>query len=154
MRCSVLAVVSTILFAAPALAHDLNFECTVQGDKLTVKAYFTDGARAAASNVKLIDANGKVLQSGVADDDGRWTCPRPPEGVYRVVVDAGQGHRKQHQVTVPRDAEGTITDGPDEAEFTAFPWLKLGIGLAFFLALGLGAWLANRKKVTPEALDG
>ena len=86
------------------------------------------------------------MAEGQTDGEGRWSFPLPPAGRYRVMVDAGAGHRKWLELTVPaadarprREPAGPSA-AAERAEFTGVHWPRLGLGVMMIAAAALAAW--------------
>jgi hypothetical protein len=154
-------VILLMLAVAPrAAAHGLAFDCTRDGDRIQVEAYFDDDTPARAAKVQVKDEQEQIVAEGRTDDQGRWSFARPQPGRYVVVVDAGGGHRESRPITIGTDTDILTTEpapvsGRSHRErFTAFPWLRLGLGLAIIAGLGLAAWglrRLGRRASTPRA---
>lgn len=88
------ATAVTLLAVSPAMAHRLNVFVLPEGDRVVGEAYFNDGAPVKDCPVRLVDAEGKVLQEGRTDGGGGFALALP-EGVTNltVVVEGGMGHR-------------------------------------------------------------
>ena len=89
---------STLLFALTlfansfAHAHTPLFDCFDNGDKtITCEGGFSDGASAEGVVIRVLDAQGKVLQQGELDAAGSITMAKP-EGEYSVTFTAGADH--------------------------------------------------------------
>ena len=140
-----------------AEAHKLGADCKVNGNRVELEAYYPDDIPARDAQVRVEDSNHQLLAEGRTDTEGRWSFARPGAGTYRVIVDAGAGHRKEVKITLTANADTpsgtarsnaepeTASDGPGRAAFTAYPWLRLGIGVAILAALGGGFWIARRN---------
>jgi hypothetical protein len=91
-RSSVLLLAST-LFASPfSHAHTPLFDCFDNGDMtITCEGGFSDGSSAEGVAIRLLDAQGKVLEQGKLDDRGSITMARP-EGEFSVQFTAGSDH--------------------------------------------------------------
>jgi hypothetical protein len=131
--------------AGPARGHNLGATAHVRGDQVEVEAYFSDDTPARDARVTVHDAADQIIAEGRADDAGRWRFRVPPDGVYRVVVDAGGGHRRPF--TVRLRAGGVASDEPPRAEFTRFPWggVAAGLTVIVLLAVGWRAWRGVKK---------
>src|SRR5262245_20681084 len=137
-----------LLTAGPVRAHALGAEARIRGNQVRVEAYYEDDPPAGAARVTVQDASRKVVAEGRTDEKGIWSFPRPAAGHYRLVVDAGAGHRKQLVLDIPvadvspsepsdqtaLEQTPTVSVGPTREEFTRTPWLKIGLGLG---AIGL-----------------
>jgi uncharacterized protein YfaS (alpha-2-macroglobulin family) len=73
-------------------AHTPLFDCFDNGDDtLTCEGGFSDGASATGVGVRMVDAQGKVLEQGKLDAKGSITFKRPAGG-FSVVFEAGAEH--------------------------------------------------------------
>lgn len=136
-------------------AHDLGFDCTRKGATLEVFAYFDDGSPAQKARVRLVLEGEKETEqaAGWTDAKGRWTLPTPPPGTYAMIVEAGAGHRARQTVLIREIVEKSenprrVSAGPTREEFTAFPWLKVGLGLGILALLALVFVWSQRSKET------
>ena len=83
---------STALFASTALAHSPVVSCLDNGDgTITCEGGFSDGSSAAGVSMRVLDGSGTILFEGKMDKDEEYTFKKP-EGAYKVVFDAGDGH--------------------------------------------------------------
>ncbi|MCS7046583.1 MAG: hypothetical protein NZO58_09530, partial [Gemmataceae bacterium] len=88
---------------------------------------------------------------GITDKNGMCVLSAPPSGRYRLVVDAGAGHRAETDVTTvtAEAAAGETADsrgGTVRDEFVGFPWKRAAVGLAVIAFFGAGFWLARRAQ--------
>ncbi|HDI60132.1 MAG TPA: hypothetical protein ENF48_07260 [Desulfobacteraceae bacterium] len=90
-------IVSAILFmaivcAVPAAAHTPLCACYNNGDDtVTCEGGFSDGSSAAGVQMRVEDASGKMLIKGKMDANSEFNFKKP-DGTYRVIFDAGEGH--------------------------------------------------------------
>src|SRR5947209_14726965 len=96
-----------LVLVAPlrSAAHGLGAECKVNGSRVELEAYYDDNTPARDARVYVEDAEHQLLAAGRTDADGRWSFARPGAGAYRVIVDAGAGHRKELKFTLAVDAD-------------------------------------------------
>jgi len=81
-----------LFLAGQALAHTPLCSCYDNGDgTITCEGGFSDGSSAAGVEMRLLDANEKVLIKGKMDEDSEFTFKKP-DGPYKVQFDAGPGH--------------------------------------------------------------
>jgi nickel transport protein len=142
-----LALLLTLAAASPAAAHALGAECRLRDGRVEVEAYYDDDTPAPDAKVRVLDPQENTIVQGRTDAQGRWSFPTPRPGKYRVIVDAGAGHRATVPMTVPASEDVTaslLSDGPSRQEFTRFPWLKAGLGLAVIGGFSLALWLSRR----------
>lgn len=80
-----------LAWAVPALAHTPLCACYDNGDgTITCEGGFSDGSSAAGVQMR-VEAGGKVLIKGKMDDFSEFSFDKP-DGAYKVVFDAGEGH--------------------------------------------------------------
>lgn len=140
-----------LLLLTPSIvqAHALNAECWVKGDQVEVKATFDDGTHPNNAKVQVLDTEGKEIASGLTDARGLWSFPKPTDGPYRVIVDAGAGHRTETRMTIGGDASmlpSLVSTGSTEEEFTRFKWLQVLLGLFAIAGFCAVLWLIQRSR--------
>lgn len=85
-------MVLVLAWAAPALAHTPLCACYDNGDgTVTCEGGFSDGSSAAGVEMR-VEAGGKVVIQGKMDDFSEFSFDKPA-GDYKVVFDAGEGHK-------------------------------------------------------------
>jgi hypothetical protein len=95
----ILIGMSLLLAVHAAQAHTPLFDCYDNGDDtITCEGGFTDGASAEGVDIRVMDAQGKVLQQGALDAAASITFTRPA-GEFSVVFSAGS----EHSITVLGD---------------------------------------------------
>lgn len=81
-----------LIFSDPALAHTPLCSCYDNGDgTVTCEGGFSDGSSASGVQMRVEDNGGGVLIKGKMDEDSEYTFDKP-DGAYKVVFDAGEGH--------------------------------------------------------------
>lgn len=138
-----LGLLMMLTWTEGAAAHGLGVQCRPRGEQVEVEAYFSDNTPARAATVRVTDGEGAVVAEGLTDGDGRWRFPKPTAGRYQVTVDAGAGH-----VTRVALSSQLVSEGPSREEFTAFPWLKITIGVVALIGFSAAFWFARRQKAT------
>jgi len=140
----------TICLAWPerSAAHALLVECLIRGERVEVKAVFDDGTRPHGAKVRVLDERGGELASGTTDENGTWHFAVPSPGRYRVLVDAGAGHRAETTMTIGSllPSHGRVSSGPSEEEFTRFKGVQIVIGVSLIFGFCLVLWLLNRSR--------
>lgn len=87
----VLAMLALTMVAAHA--HTPLMSCFDNGDEtITCEGGFSDGSSASGVKMYVVSKSGKVLASGKMNEDSEFTYKKP-EGNYKVVFDAGEGHK-------------------------------------------------------------
>lgn len=93
MRKLVLMAMVVALSASGAFAHTPLMSCFDNGDgTVTCEGGFSDGSSASGVKMHVISASGKTIMSGKMSEDSEFTYNKP-EGKYKVVFDAGEGHK-------------------------------------------------------------
>ena len=91
MTRSLLALLAA-LSLAPAHAHTPLFDCFDNQDgTITCEGGFSDGGSAEGVLVRVVDAQGKVLEQAPMGADNSVVLQRP-EGEFSVLFAAGEGH--------------------------------------------------------------
>lgn len=157
-----------LLGASPAAAHGLGASVKVKKDQVEVKTYYDDGTAARGAKVHVQDAAKKTIAEGKTDREGIFAFPLPKPGRYELIVNAGLGHLTKTDFTIRTSSEadkiGSAIDSnvPSEEEFTAFPWLKIIIGVTIIGGLCLALLIAvvtgrsrnqNSSPAAPENPD-
>lgn len=89
---SLLALGALLLAPSAALAHSPICDCSDNGDStITCEGGFSDGSSAAGVRVAVVDGSGQELLAGKMNQDSEYTFDKP-QGDYKVVFDAGDGH--------------------------------------------------------------
>jgi hypothetical protein len=109
------AIVAAAWMAVPAFAHGLLVNWKLSDTQLVVTVTFDSDDPAEATDVRLIAADGATIQTGTTDRDGVVRFPRPADGTYRVIADAGAGHRKSATVMVAADTAPVPVEAPPDA---------------------------------------
>ena len=149
-----LTVAALLLAAVTVFAHGIGVEAKLKGKVVQVEAYFDDDTPAADAAVTVTEESGRVVAEGKTDAKGAWSFPIPPAGIYRVAVNAGDGHAAKISLRIsapdpqppPAAADAIISDGPSRGEFTRFPWDKVGLGLGGIVGVSAGAWWWGRRR--------
>lgn len=92
LRIPVLGLLLPLLLASTAWAHTLFMTVTDNDDgTVTIQGMYSTGGIAAATPVRLVDPQDKILYKGLTDDSGELTFGKP-DTAYRIILDAGPGH--------------------------------------------------------------
>jgi hypothetical protein len=143
-----------ILGAAPAAAraHSLGVEARQVIERVEVEAFFSDNTPARAARVQIVDDAGESLGTGTTDDEGKCSLRAPNPGQYQLIVDAGDGHRKQVPLRIvgtlpPPQANPALVAGTPREEFTRFPWERIATGVGVIaLFAGIFWWSRHASK--------
>ena len=79
--------------AAPALAHKVNLFAYVEGGQIFMESYFPDGRPIKQAVVEIYSLDKQLLQQGVTDDEGLYTCAIPQFVDLELRVRASMGHQ-------------------------------------------------------------
>ena len=131
-------------------AHDLKAYFEVEKGEIKVIAYYSDGTPAVKASIDVYDSSKKRIQSGHTDGHGKWSFPQPEAGTYKVVVDAGAGHRKTIPLTVSGQAIDNPGVPPEIARQNQWWQLILGLGVIGGIAVAMIAAVWIRKLRSPE----
>jgi nickel transport protein len=88
-----------ILFSISAYAHKVNMFGYVEGNKVIMEGYFSDGNKPMNCAVVVSDSKGMVLVKGVTDKEGKFSFDVPAITDLHVVLDAGMGHRAEYVIS-------------------------------------------------------
>ncbi len=118
---------------------------------MQVESWFETGDAPRGARVRVYRADGSLLfpEPGTVDDKGIYVFDYDKAERLRVVISAGQGHRKElmipaAELMAPGVGQGDVT--PHERGYE-FPIRDLLVGVAFLLALGafvLSLWNARQ----------
>jgi nickel transport protein len=161
------AVAAWVILVIPAVAnaHALGAEAKLKDGRVTVEAFYDDDTPAADAKVVVTGPDGKLVAEGKTDRVGKWSFAAPPAGKYKVVVDAGAGHRATATLTVPEPhrpirpeeadpyttgqlgasaggEEVVVSEGPTRSEFTG--WRRLAWAVAGLVVIGGGTFALGR----------
>ncbi len=149
-RASSISLALLLLAAGTALAHALHARWEVAGDQLVVHAFFDGGDRAGDAKVRLQTEDGAEFRQGRTDAKGMWSTPKPPDGVYRLIVDAEDGHLCKYTLRLGQTGEADTSQGGDDpTDAERFPWLQLLIGVAAIAGFAFAFWFA-RRRIRPQ----
>jgi len=104
-----------ILISTSAYAHKLNVFAFVEGDKVNVEGYFTDGILAKNAKVTVTDLAGDLLYEGRADEKGMHQFKTPGKSEMLIKIDAGLGHIATYQLGANEISEKVKTASTAES---------------------------------------
>ena len=115
-----LIVFLTVLFVAifsNAFAHKITAFTDLEGSKLSVYSYFSDGTPAKHAQVIIYDEKtGKKVITGYTDNEGNYSCTLPHPGKYKVVVNAELGHRAVAEVDYGSVEQAAFAEQPSSSK--------------------------------------
>ena len=90
-------VVFMLMTLAPtaAQAHKLAAYASVEDDRITVHAYFARGGKARGAKVCVHSESGKLLMETKTDQRGECSFRPPAVETLKIVIDSGDGHRRE-----------------------------------------------------------
>jgi len=88
----------SVLPSKAVLAHGLSLHPLQQGQVVKVHAYWADGTNLQDGELKTYDQAGRLVFQGITDNRGICIFNLPRSGHYRLVVDAGMGHRAEAEL--------------------------------------------------------
>ena len=149
-RSFLLGVLAVAALPTAATAHGMGVEVKRIGATVQVEAYFDDDSPARAAEVTVTGSGGAVVATGTTDDKGVCTFAAPPAGTYKVVVDAGAGHRATKLFTIPGDpppAERVVvSEGLSREETTGSRrFAMVGLGLVAIAGTSASLWWTQRR---------
>ncbi|MBI5406224.1 MAG: hypothetical protein HZA18_00835 [Nitrospirae bacterium] len=86
----------SFVFIPNTYAHKVQMFAYPEGDTVFVEGYFADGKKPKKSEVMVFDNGGKVLFSGVTDDEGKLSFKIPQKTDLRITLNAGMGHKAEY----------------------------------------------------------
>ena len=89
---------SLFFFYHTAYAHRVNLFAWQEGNEVKAQAYWANGKKAAGAAVQVLDQAGTVLVRGRTDAHGMCSFKVPGPGKYRLVLNAGMGHRTETEI--------------------------------------------------------
>ena len=91
------AVIFLLLLSSPPLlwAHKVYIYAWVEGDRVFTESFFSDGRRAAHSQIEVFDAHGNKLLTGKTDSQGIFSFKLPPKKELGIVLRTPGGHRAE-----------------------------------------------------------
>ncbi len=150
-RASSVSLALLLLAADTALAHALRARWEVAGDQLVVHAFFDGGDLAGDAKVRLLNQDGAEFRQGRTDSKGTWTTPKPPDGVYQLIVDAEDGHLCKHTLRLGSFEGAESQQGGHQLQDAEhFPWLQLLIGVSAISGFAFAFWYARRRTSPPS----
>jgi len=92
-------IILVLSSASIAYCHKVNVFAYVEGEKIVVQAYSSDGSAIKNSQIQVFGSDGKKLFDGKTDKKGEVSFLIPARTDLKIVLDAGMGHRAE--TTIP-----------------------------------------------------
>ncbi len=83
----------SLLFSGKALAHKVNVFAYADGGKIYTESYFPSGDPVEKGRLKVYDSGGSQVAEGETDKQGHFSFEIPKIDDFRIVIDAGMGHK-------------------------------------------------------------
>lgn len=113
----IIIIPALIAISSPAYAHRVNLFAWYDGKMILADGYFSGGAKAMNSKILVLDSRGKEVFHGMTDKKGKFSFKPPGNGEYRLVLEAGMGHRTEALVSVKgMESEGAAPEAGQAAE--------------------------------------
>lgn len=141
------ALLSLLLAAGGAGAHQVKLFAYVEGGRLLGEGYLPGGGKIKNQPLEVYDADGRLLAQARTDDQGAFSLPLPPgKPPLKLVLKAGPGHQAQYELGAAELA------GAGDASAKAEP--KAGVSLRdviyglgwIVVLLGLATYIRNLVK--------
>ena len=88
-----LLLIMGLLLATSAQAHKVNLFAYVEGGQIFSESYFPDGRPIKQGSVEIYTTADELLQQGLTDDEGLYSCAIPRFVDLKLVVRASMGHQ-------------------------------------------------------------
>lgn len=142
-----LTTFAVAVLPSTGLAHGLGITATIVNRTVKVEARFDSDDPADDCQVTVTAGDGREIVKGMTDKNGLFSFSKPEPGEYRIVADAGAGHRAEKKLTVPA-SEPLIHVVPVKRSLT---WLWTSFGV-LLIAAGTAVWMrfaqARRRAIS------
>ncbi len=134
-----LALVSLLLLASPALAHRLDAEYRILDDgRIQVECWYSTDEKPEKATVQVFGPQEKLRTEGQLDAEGKFVFQDDRSEELKVVINAGAGHRKE--LIIP--AVSAAKTAP--ARSSPLPIKDALTGIGFVLAVA-SFWIGMRN---------
>lgn len=114
-RVVLLIALLAVFLPSVASAHKITAFTDIEGNRVEISAYFSDGTPVRKGEVKVYDSNGKLVFEGKTNKEGVIDINLKP-GKYKAVVVAELGHRAEATFTVGEDEKAeTLESSPENS---------------------------------------
>jgi hypothetical protein len=142
-----LLVLTLLTASGDARAHRLDATCTTRTvRKIQVESWYSDDSRPKGASVQVYrESDGQLLTEGQMNERGVFVFFADAKPL-RVVVDAGEGHRKELSIEAgDRDLTAPLPAVPHD---TGAPIKDVLLGISLLLAAGaFGLSLRNARRL-------
>jgi len=112
---SIIIIPILIAICSQAHAHRVNLFAWYDGKMILAEGYFSGGTKAMDSAILVFDSGDKEVFHGMTDKKGGFSFKPPGNGEYRLVLEAGMGHRAEALVSVQGMESGTAAPEAGQA---------------------------------------
>jgi cobalt/nickel transport system permease protein len=112
---SIIIIPILIMFCSQAHAHKVNLFAWYDGKMILAEGYFSSGNKAMDSTILVLDSEGKEVFRGMTDKKGEFSFKPSGNGEYRLVLEAGMGHRAEALVSIQGMKSGTAAPEAGQA---------------------------------------
>jgi len=148
-----------LLIGVPLIvfAHRVDLFPNLEGNKLEIWGYFSDGTPAQGADVKIYSSNGSLIFEGKTDKEGHliWQIPKGISKI-KIVLYAGLGHKAETTVVINKNETAlngkTATTNTETKPASSthevanigkpkehIPWFKAFCGVGWILGI-FGLW--------------
>jgi cobalt/nickel transport system permease protein len=107
----IIIILILIAISSQAYAHRVNLFAWYDGKMILAEGYFSTGTKAVNSTILVLDSEDKEVFHGMTDKKGKFSYKPPGNGEYRLVLEAGVGHRDEALVSVQdMESEGAAPE--------------------------------------------
>jgi hypothetical protein len=130
-----ISVATGLTATGDAYAHRLDAEATVRAvRKVQIEGWFSDDSRPKGATVQVYRVtDGRLLTEGRTDSQGAFVFFADAEPL-RVVVDAGEGHRKELTIAAAEPEQDLTRPMPVPERKTEVPIKEVLLGIGLLLA--------------------
>ncbi|MEA1867020.1 MAG: energy-coupling factor ABC transporter permease, partial [Thermodesulfobacteriota bacterium] len=112
---SIIIIPILIGICSQAHAHRVNLFAWYDAKMILAEGYFSGGNKAMDSTILVLDSEGKEVYHGMTDKKGEFSFKPPGNEEYRLVLEAGMGHRAEALVSVQGVKSGTTAPEAGQA---------------------------------------
>ena len=124
-------------------AHRVNLFCCIEDDILRGEGYYSGGRAAKNARITVYSlSNNELFAETKTDNDGRFEVQLEKVVSFKVIMNAGQGHKAEFVVDV---AEGVDGNEPDSYQVPGSP-AKIMVGLGLIAGIFGLTYLIKKRK--------
>lgn len=111
---TLLIVIGVLLLSSAATAHNITLWAYVEGGKVFVEAFTSDGKKIADAKVVVINAKGEKLLEGVTDAEGKYNFTPAKAEDMTIVLMLDEAHKSEFKISMSDFEPATPTPTPKE----------------------------------------